>query len=192
VIPVPEGTQFAFLMAPHNMEGQSGPQAGRAWWHIDMVALQVARMTGQNDMLAAQVPEGLAEAREALSAAFSVLEKDHGLKWEETFLGGFSQGAMLAMDYSLRSTHPLKGVIQMSGTMICEPEWLPLMKRRAGLPVFQSHSPDDQVLPLSLAERLRDQMAAAGMKPTFALFRGGHGIPGDVQRKLSAFLSQDF
>jgi phospholipase/carboxylesterase len=191
VIAAPPGTQFVFLMAPHTLDGQSGMHAGRAWWHIDMIALQVARMTGQNDMLARQVPEGLEEARDVLSEALLVLEKNHGLAWEETYLGGFSQGAMLSMDMALRSDKPLKGILQLSGTMICEDEWPSLMKKRAGTRVFQSHSPDDQVLPLALAERLRDRMTEAGMVVDFVRFRGGHGIPGDVISRLSSFISVD-
>lgn len=191
VIAAPAGTQFVFLMAPHTLDGESGLHAGRAWWHIDMIALQVARMTGQNDMLAKQIPEGIEEARAALSEALNVLEQNHGLKWEETYLGGFSQGAMLSMDTALRSSKPLKGILQLSGTMICEGEWPSLMKKRAGLSVFQSHSPDDQVLPLVLAERLRERMTEAGMKVDFVQFRGGHGIPGDVISKLSSFISAD-
>lgn len=187
---VPAGTQFAFLQAPHTIEGTSGPGAGRAWWHIDMVALHVARVTGQVDQLAAQVPEGLDEAREALAGALQALEHHHGMAWETTVLGGFSQGAMLSMDYTLHSDVPLKGLLQLSGTMICEDQWCPLMTKRAGLPVLQSHSPDDQVLPFVLAERLRRRMIEAGMQPSFVTFRGGHGIGPEVLDAISAFLSR--
>lgn len=42
-------TRFIFFQAPQVIPGMDGPHAGRAWWHIDMMALQVARMTGQDD-----------------------------------------------------------------------------------------------------------------------------------------------
>jgi phospholipase/carboxylesterase len=187
---VPEGTQFAFLQAPHTIEGMSGPGAGRAWWHIDMITLQVARMTGQNDELAAQVPEGIDEAREVLTQALAELEHSHGMKWEQTVVGGFSQGAMLSMDYTLRSEVPLRGLMQLSGTMICEATWLPLMEKRAGLRVLQSHSPDDQILPFVLAQRLQQRMLEARMRASFVTFRGGHGIGPEVLDAMSAFLSE--
>lgn len=190
-ISAPKGTRYVFVQAPHTIEGMTGPHAGRAWWHIDMMALHIARMTGEHDELAAQIPEGLSEARQALDDALLVLERDHELRWEATYLGGFSQGAMLTMDYALRSERPLRGVLQLSGTVICEAEWLPLMKKRAGLRVFQSHSPDDPVLPFSLAERLHRDMTEAGMKATFVSFRGGHGIGPEVLEGISAFLRED-
>ncbi len=181
-------TRFIFFQAPQTIPGMSGPDAGRAWWHIDMMALQVARMTGQDDMLAAQVPDGLQEARQALDEAFSALENEAGFQWETTFLGGFSQGAMLSCDYTLRSDKPMAGLIQLSGTVICEQDWLELLPARHGLTVFQSHSPDDQVLPMRLALRLQEMMTQAGLSNSFVSFRGGHGIGAEVLDGLGRLL----
>jgi phospholipase/carboxylesterase len=105
-------------------------------------------------------------------------------------IGGFSQGAMLSCDWALRSSKSIEGLVQLSGTMISEPEWKSLMTNRIGLRVFQSHSPDDQILPFVLAERLRDAMLAAQMQNTFVRFRGGHGIAPTVTEALSTFLSE--
>jgi phospholipase/carboxylesterase len=184
-----KATRYIYLQAPHTLPGMSGPGAGRAWWHIDMMALQVARMTGQHDELAAQVPDGLAEAREALDAAIEALVKEQSLDLSRTVVGGFSQGAMLSCDWTLRSEAPVCGLIQLSGTVICEADWKSLLPKRAGLAVFQSHSPDDQVLPYSLAERHRGSLDGAGLPVTFVEFRGGHGISPDVLQGLSAFLA---
>ncbi len=188
-IAVTTPTRFIFLQAPHLLDGQQGPHAGRAWWHIDMMALQIARMTGQNELLATQEPDGLDAAREALGAALDELHSDHGLRMERTVLGGFSQGAMLSCDFALRSPTAPEALLQLSGTVICESDWTELMKRRAGLRVFQSHSPDDMVLPFSLAERHRDNLLSAGIDVDFVTFRGGHGIAPDVLQRLSSFLT---
>lgn len=188
-IPTKQTTRFIFPQAPHTIEGMSGPDAGRAWWHIDMMALQVARMTGQDDQLAAQVPDGLLEAREALSTTMEALEQS-GVASEKTFLGGFSQGAMLSCDWSLRSDKPLAGLVQLSGTVICQTEWTSLLARRSGVQVFQCHSPDDQVLPFRLALRLQELMKEAGLQHQFVSFRGGHGIGPEVVEGLGAFISR--
>ncbi len=182
-------TRFIYLQAPHALDGQSGPHAGRAWWHIDMMALQIARMTGQNEMLATQIPDGLAEARDVVKGALDTLARDRDLEMTRTVLGGFSQGAMLSCDFTLRSEQAPLALIQLSGTVICEEEWKPLMKKHAGLKVFQSHSPDDMVLPFVLAERHRDNFEAAGSPVDFVSFRGGHGIGPGVLERLSAFLA---
>lgn len=183
-------TRFVYLAAPHALEGQSGPHAGRAWWHIDMMALQIARMTGDDEHLAAQVPAGLSEARMMLGEALNALGEEIGLDMRRTVLGGFSQGAMLGCDFALRSPTPPEALIQLSGTVLCESEWVPLMRERADLRVFQSHSPDDMVLPFSLALRHRDNFVRAGAKVDFVTFRGGHGIVPLVLNRLSDFLAQ--
>jgi phospholipase/carboxylesterase len=153
-----------------------------------MMALQIARMTGQDDQLAAAVPEGLVDARAQLEAGLLALEENHGLRFERTFVGGFSQGAMLSCDWVLHSGRELAGLIQLSGTVICEAQWRQSLPKRAGLRVFQSHSPDDQVLPFSLAQRLARAMREAGLQHEFVSFRGGHGIGPDVSLALSRFL----
>lgn len=181
-------TRFVYLMAPHVLAGYGGPDAGRAWWHIDMMALQIARMSGEHDELAKQDPDGRADANRALGEALADLLGAYGCEMDSIVLGGFSQGAMLCCDYALRALSPPQALVLLSGTVLCEPEWVALMKERAGLPVFQSHSPEDMVLPYSLAERLAAHMKAAGMQHKFVSFPGGHGIGPSVLTELRHFL----
>ena len=76
----------------------------------------------------------------------------------------------------------------MSGTLLAERDWLPLMSKRKGLPVYQSHGTHDPILPFSFAERLRDEMKNAGLTVTFTQFRGAHEIPGAVIDGVGKFL----
>jgi phospholipase/carboxylesterase len=105
-------------------------------------------------------------------------------------LGGFSQGAMLSCDWALRSALPLAGLVVLSGMPIALSEWKRGMATRRGLPVFQSHSPDDVVLPFELAERLAETFSAEGLSSEFVTFRGGHGIPLAVIDGLRRFLGR--
>jgi phospholipase/carboxylesterase len=99
-------------------------------------------------------------------------------------LGGFSQGAMLATDVTLHAERPPGALAILSGSLISKPEWLPLMKARAGLPVLQSHGRADPVLAYQIAETLRDELTAAGVAMKFVPFNGGHGIPPVVVDEL--------
>lgn len=161
---------------------------GRCWWPIDFGELDGARARGDHEAIARAEPAGLTEARNALGEALAVLERDHGLERERLILGGFSQGAMLACDFALRSETPLAGLVLLSGMPIAWSTWSERLPRRRGLPVFQSHSPDDQVLPFALAERLAHDLTGAGLDVTFVPFRGGHGIPHPVLQGLRTFL----
>ncbi len=105
-------------------------------------------------------------------------------------LGGFSQGAMLSLDVALRTTHPLAGLVLMSGTHIAADEWAPRLEARQGLPVFMSHGTADPLLRFAVAEGLRDTLVASGIPVEWVSFRGGHGIPPEVLDKVGAFLGR--
>jgi phospholipase/carboxylesterase len=184
---VPREVRFAFPAAPHGLEQVPG---ARAWWHIDMVELQRAVMLGDFDTLKRRVPDGLADARSKVTELLDALERDHGAKREQLVLGGFSQGAMLATDVTLRLERPPVALAILSGSLICKDEWLPLMKARSGLPVVQSHGRADPVLSYDLAEELRDEMKAAGLAVEFVPFNGGHGIPNGVIDALGKLSSR--
>ncbi len=171
---VAPAVRFAFPEAPLSLPLDFG--AGRAWWMIDMMRLQLAMMTGRARDLTLEVPEGLAAAREQLVALLDELVRKHGVRREELILGGFSQGAMLACDVAMRTSTPLAGLALLSGTLLCEEEWLPLFPKREGLRALVSHGRQDPILPFALAERLRDELVGAGLSVTFIPFDGGHGI----------------
>jgi phospholipase/carboxylesterase len=154
---------------------------------IDIAAVERARERGEVRDLSRQVPDGIADARAALVAMLDALEASHPPG--RLVLGGFSQGAMLALDVALR--HPertLAGVVLMSGTLVSEDEWTSRMPARKSLRVFQSHGEEDPLLPFFLAERLRDRLAEAGLAVTFDGFVGPHTIPEATTEKLGAWL----
>ena len=64
--------RFVFPEAPLAPRELGG---GRAWWPIDLVALQVERARGQRSDRSQQEPEGLQAAREHLIALSTVLKR---------------------------------------------------------------------------------------------------------------------
>jgi phospholipase/carboxylesterase len=84
---------------------------------------------------------------------------------------------MLALDVALHREVAPAGLILMSGTLLAQSVWQPLMSKLAGLPVFQSHGMHDQLLPFSMAQVLRDDLQAAGARVDWCEFHGGHEIP---------------
>lgn len=187
-IAAPAGTRFVFPEAPMLLPAELGGGVGRAWWMIDMMRLQMAMMMGELRDLTREVPEGLEPARERIIRLLDALVKDHGVARDRLVLGGFSQGAMLACDVALRTDDPLAALVLMSGTYLAEDEWQPLMEKRKGLPVLQSHGTGDPILPFEIAERLRDALTEAGLELEFIRFGGGHGIAPDVLARLGELL----
>jgi phospholipase/carboxylesterase len=189
---VDRSVRFAFPAAPLALEAPGVPPdyAGRAWWQLDMVELQRAVMLGDHETLMKRVPQGLTEAREQVQRLLAALQAEHQLTPQKLVLGGFSQGSMLATDVTLHATERPAGLVIMSGSLICRDEWLPLLPQLKGLPVLQSHGRQDPILSYAIAEKLRDELIAAGAQVEFCPFNGGHGIPGGVLDALGKLLGR--
>jgi phospholipase/carboxylesterase len=187
VLDVPEATRFVFPAAPLALDMPFSD--GRAWWMIDMVRLERMMATGRTVDLSNEVPAGLAAARDQVIALVGEIGARLGAPASSLVLGGFSQGAMLACDVVLRTGLPFAGMALLSGALIAESEWVPLMPQRRGLKVFQSHGDFDPLLPVEGARRLRQHFLAAGLVVEWVGFPGGHEIPAPVLDGLGAFLS---
>jgi phospholipase/carboxylesterase len=187
-IAAPKGTRFLFPEGPLSLSIGFGDS--RAWWIIDMARMQADRAAGRIRDLSQETPKGLAPAREQIVAFLKDVEQTLGADPRKTVLGGFSQGAMLSCDAVLHTDRPYAGLVQLSGNLLAQPVWGPLMPKRRGLPVFQSHGTQDEILPYVGAERLRDALSKSGLAVEWHHFRGGHEIPEPVLQQLGVFLTK--
>jgi phospholipase/carboxylesterase len=172
--------RFVFPEAPLELGGMYGDS--RAWWMIDLARLEDDQRRGAVRDRRNEVPEGLVEARTAVMQLIEQLPEPSArpVAPHQLVLGGFSQGAMLALDVALHRAAPPAGLILMSGTLIAESEWQPRMTSLAGVPVMLSHGRQDGLLPFSAAEVLRDRLTAGGARVDWQPFAGGHEIPRTV------------
>lgn len=180
----PAGTRFVFPEAPVDL----GPMyaGGRAWWPIDFEDRLRRRMRndhGEND-----VPPGLEAARAKVTALLAEVERT--LAPAKLVLGGFSQGAMLALDVALHTTLALAGVVLLSPTHLAAEQWATRYEGRRGLPVFMSHGTQDELLPFFVTEKLRDLLRASGVDVTWVDFVGGHAIPPAALQGARSFLQR--
>jgi phospholipase/carboxylesterase len=194
----PSASKFRFLcpIAPHSL-AEMGLPTGRAWWQLNMAQLMDAIDAKRFDEMHRQTPPGLEEARRALSELVNLaLEElagqlDCDVDRVPLAIGGFSQGAMLAMDVALRGSIPSPDLlIQFSGMLICQPQWTAALSRLDRTRVYQSHGTIDPILPFASAERLRDLLAASGVESQFHPFRGQHTIDGEAIAATAAALQQ--
>lgn len=190
VIQVPTETRWLFPEAPLSLNMGFGDS--RAWWIIDFARIQEDRAAGRIRDLSVEVPQGLALARERLLAFLEELPRQLPIDHKRTVIGGFSQGAMLTCDAVLHTDYPFAGLVQLSGNLLAQSVWGPLMSTRKGLPIFQSHGTLDDILPHIGAERLRDALTQSGLVVEWHSFRGGHEIPEPVLQRVSAFITKAF
>lgn len=177
--------RFIFPEAPLSL----GP-GSRAWWMIDFEGLERAQRgdAGALRELRKAEPNGMSQARAMLRKLVDEVSAQTKLPIGRIALGGFSQGAMITTDVTLRLEEGPRALCIMSGTLLLEDVWRQKAKARAGLRVLQSHGTEDPLLAFHTAEMLRDLLVEAGLKVDFVPFRGGHTIPLNVLEKLSTLL----
>jgi phospholipase/carboxylesterase len=167
--------RLVFPEAPLSLGGLYGDS--RAWWLLDLARLEDELRRGVPRDRRAEIPDGLAEVRAQVIRLIEQLAARFAVAPDRLVLGGFSQGAMLALDVALHLPAPPAGLVLMSGTLIAETAWQPRMAQLAGVPVMLSHGRSDLLLPFSIAEVLRDRLVAAGAAVDWQPFAGGHEIP---------------
>ena len=188
VIQAPRGTRWLFPEAPLPLNMGFGDS--RAWWIIDFARIQADRAAGRIRDLSVEIPQGLALARERILTFLKELPHHVPVDYKQAVIGGFSQGAMLTCDAVLHTNYPFGGLVQLSGNLLAKDVWSPLMPKRKGLSVFQSHGLQDDVLPHVGAERLRDALTQSGLSVEWYSFRGGHEISAAVLRRLGPFITK--
>lgn len=184
-ITAPAGTTWLFPHAP--LEVEIGPHVmGRAWFPIDLMALQLAMLAGRAPDMSRSSPPQLATSRAMVAAMLQAA----GAALDNTVLMGFSQGAMVATSLALESAVAPAGLAILSGTLLDEPHWRTLAPRHGGLRFVQSHGRDDPLLSHAAAQRLNHLLGDAGWRGQFVSFAGGHEIPGEVIFKCGQLLRE--
>jgi phospholipase/carboxylesterase len=177
---------YLFPDGPIELAPDAAGRRQRAWWRIDTAARDAAIAAGVDRDLSDEVPEGLPDARARLMELLDEVSR----RWpgRPTFLGGFSQGAILSLDLVLRTGQRPRGLVLLSGARVDAEAVRPLMPRLAGLPVFHSHGRADTELSFRAAETLSSELAGAGAEVVWQAFDGGHEIPLPVLRALKKFV----
>lgn len=118
----------------------------------------------------------VASFRDLAEHLSSVLD-DHGLSWDRTVVGGFSQGAVMSYALALGAGQPRPlGVLAFSGFLPSVEGFDLALADRAGLPVSISHGTLDPVIPLTFGRDARDRLTAAGLAVRYREDPVGHTI----------------
>jgi predicted esterase len=94
------------------------------------------------------------------------------------FTLSWSSGGPAAYAISLEPKTRIAGsFVAMS---VFRPEWLPSLKTASGRFYYLYHSPQDTTVPMSMAEKARDELTKQGAVVELATYDGGHGWHGNV------------
>ena len=158
-----------------------GYYEGRAWFSIDMEALDRAIRTGEFRDMANSVPPELDLTLKQQEHFLTELSKKH----KKIIVGGFSQGAMCASHLALNPNLKLDGLVLLSGNLLAEEKF---PKAAKGIPFYQSHGTRDPILPLKGAQLLENKMKGLNFQGSLHVFEGGHEIPMKVINEVKSFL----
>ncbi|OFZ18901.1 MAG: hypothetical protein A2Z20_12390 [Bdellovibrionales bacterium RBG_16_40_8] len=161
---------------------------GNAWFQIDMRRLESAMVKGEPVDMSSTTPPGLENARQTAALLYEDLLATHS----SVVLGGFSQGAMLAIELTLSHKKKPAGLVLMSATLICKERWKKMASTCRDLTFIQSHGKNDVLLGFNYAEDLYNLLTANDLFGEFIGFNGGHEIPPKVIEKIGQYLASVF
>ena len=172
---LPAGTRRLYPQAPFR-----GPLTGqRGWWWLGL-----ERYVPQGEQLADMSKASPGGIKVASRLVRELLENEK----QPLILGGFSQGAMTSAEIAFQTDQELAGLILVAGTTVNEEAWAEHFAGRRNLPIFIAHGRADRVLSFAIMERFQARLKAFGMNVTWYPFDGGHAIPDEVVREISAWL----
>jgi phospholipase/carboxylesterase len=164
------------------LEVPVGPMmSGRAWFQI--------RVSDYQSLANSQVTDVPVNKDDALTLdRVSEWLNELGHQYEQVFIGGFSQGAILTSHIFYRLRFCPKGLILFSGFLL-HPSAFPVLPKEQRPPFFQSHGQQDSVLAIGGAQKLFDKLKDLGLQGQWMPFQGGHEIPMAVIQASNKFLS---
>ena len=148
----------------------------RAWYDI-----RSADLEGDVDR------PGIEASRARVAALLEGLEAE-GIPAERIVLGGFSQGAVLALWTGLGFPRRLAGIAALSGYLPGEP---PLSEVQRATPVLMAHGRQDSLIPFALGEAARDRLGKLQEQPPrWRDYPMDHGVNEDEAAELMEWLGE--
>ncbi len=164
------------FVAPNGPEKCPINPAGYQWFDLDLNR-EISRLNGSK------------KVRPVLEEFLSGLWEQTGFGPGQTFLAGFSQGAMMALDVGLRLEEELMGIISFSGGLVGEDGWE--KRTRVRPPVCLVHGEEDEVVPVSMSTASKKRLENVGTRVAMHLEPGlGHSISVEGLGFALAFMRQ--
>ena len=193
--------QIVVLLHGYGADGSDLIDLGRHWAQVLPDALFVSpnapHPCGQNpygyewfplqiDRIQGRI-EGARDAAPAIVELLADLWDQTGLSAAQTWLVGFSQGAMMALHVGTGMDQPLAGIVAFSGAFIASDAFM--AGAVAHPPVALIHGDSDQVVDPALSREAAEALTQAGFEVSLHISKGvAHGISPDGLDVASAFL----
>jgi phospholipase/carboxylesterase len=152
------------------------PPGGRHWYVIERV--------GQPD------EESFVASLEQASKFIDAKLREWGVRWEQTVIGGFSQGAACAYAIALGDGRPRPaGILGMSSFIPTVRGWRMAPNTKRSLPVYITHGAFDPMIPVGYGRRARDVLTEAGLYVTYRESRIQHSIDPELLAEMRRWVA---
>jgi len=169
-------TRILLPHAPVQPVTINGGMTMRAWYDIESPDLR-------------ETPDlaGIRHSAQQVADLIRELEGD-GIPAARIVLGGFSQGAVMALWTGLGFPRRLAGIAALSGYLPADP---PMDDAQGATPVFMAHGRQDSLIPFHLGEAARDRLAdRLDQPPRWRAYPMDHGVNEDEAAELLAWLGE--
>lgn len=174
-------TRFIFPHAPHRPITLNQGYEMRAWYDIYGLALNT--------------PEDHAGVTQSGQAILSLIDQHCAdIPYDNIIIGGFSQGAAMALHLGVVSPKKFAGVIALSGYMPIRHQLpVPQVQANKTTPVFLAHGTMDMVVPFNFGEVTREYLLQHEYELHWKTYPIGHTVSPvemlDIQRWVSGVLA---
>lgn len=130
------------------------PPGGRHWYVIERI--------GQPD------EETFLGSLHQLSGLVDSILQERGIAWQDTVIGGFSQGGAVSLALALGAGRPrAAGILAMSCFLPVVPGWPLEIDAKRGMHAYLTHGTYDDVIPVDFGHRARELLEAGGLRVDF-------------------------
>jgi phospholipase/carboxylesterase len=130
---------------------------------------------------------GVPQARAVVVEYLAETWRQTGLEAGQTFLIGFSQGAMVALHVGLSLPEPVLGIVSFSGALVPPDEFD--TPGRQWPPVCLIHGDADNVVDPMLTQQAAEALAGVGVEVSLHVSRGmAHGVAPDGLEFAAKFM----
>jgi phospholipase/carboxylesterase len=165
----PGGYRFLFPNAPRPWEAAPGLTFGYTWF----------------DGLPPD-PKSIAASRALVMQFLDAALKEFPTPRGKVVIGGFSQGALMALDAGLRTAQPIAGIVTMSGALF-EPE-LPDVSSKKDVPILIVHGTGDEMINVNRARRARRVLEGLRLEVEYHEFPMGHHLTPESMMVVRQFV----
>lgn len=176
---------YDYIFPNGPIEISMGAYTGFAWFPIDMEELNRSMITGEKRRFEDKNPLMLKTSVEKIISMVEAFRS----QYQNIFIGGFSQGSMVATHVALTKMDYFKGLVLFSSALIHKTGIESLLATRSQrIPFIQSHGTGDGVLNYFDAKSMYDFLKESGFLGEFISFHGAHEIPLEIIKKTNQFL----